>query len=142
MEMTYSDRARELKSIYTKKYQDADDETLALGIQAWMDRENGKNGYLRGLSPACNITQIAQMVGECGKCTKPEGNCFISNVLRNMAAMETLLMMIENKNIRKADEALEILEDGYEPYVMLHEFTRRICDGVWHSEMFKPQGNQ
>ena len=140
---TYSERAKMLRSQYTAKYKAYTDDDLAQAIQEWMDKENGERGYLPGLAPYCNVTHFGQIIAECKKCVTPDGGCTMSNLLRNMAATEFILQMLEeNKNYKKAQEAMDLIENGYEPYIMLKEFTTRICEGAWHSPIVKPQGIQ
>lgn len=141
--MTYSDKAQKIKDLYTNKYKDASDENIAKGIQDWMDKENGTKGYLTGLSPSTNITKLAQMVGECGQCTKPEGNCSIASVLRNIGSVEMLIEMVSKDKYNSVGEkAIALIEKNYEPYVLLHEFTKRICSGTWHTPLIKKETEQ
>lgn len=132
MELSYSDIAKELKSKYIKKYQDADDETIAVSLQEWITSRNKSKGYLPGLSPRDNITQLAEIFAECGRCTKHNGTCHISHVLKNMASVSSLLEILEDNNSTgKLEEIMEVVNEGYEPYVILNEFVCRSCKGNW-----------
>ena len=134
VESSHLDRVKELKSLYTDKYLNLTDEALAQEIQAWIDKENNTRGYLIGLSPRCNINKLAEIMRECGECTSPRGQCSTANMLRNMAALEHIVQMISNKDGRlsKLDEAMELIENGYGPYIMLKEFAERNCKFDWH----------
>jgi len=140
MEMTYSDKAKELKSRCISKYEKADNETLTQGIQAWMNERNAKEGYLPGLSPKCNITKFAEISRECEKCTKHDGCCAVSNILRNVVSSSLLLEILEkDSNIQevRAESIMALLDSSYASYIMLKEFTKRNCEGTWHSPLLK-----
>ena len=118
------------------KYGKASNKKLEGYIQDWMDVSNQETGYLPGLDPDNNVTQLEEIVKECHQCKELDGNCTLSQLLRNMAALETLLQLLEaNNNTKKADETLEFIKENYGNYYMLKEFTNRICDGKWHTEL-------
>jgi len=133
--MTHTSRARELNQKYTKKYTNASDETLHKYMQKWMDQQNAESGYLPGLNSESNVTKLAEIIKECRKCTSHNGNCSISHLLRNMAATEYMLQLLEHNNPKKADEMLSFLEDNYGNYLLVKEFTERICDESWHKNL-------
>jgi len=134
--MTYSAKAKQIKADHIKRYKALSNELLHEELQLWLDSENKDQGYLPGLTPQSNVSQLSQMIDECGNCTKPEGHCTIANVLRNMASVEYVLEILEkNNNEDKSKRAMTLLEKSYEPFVMLHEFTTRVCEGTWHNNL-------
>jgi len=131
--MTHLQRAKEIKLKYTKKYSAASDPALQKYVQDWIDQENDKEGYLPGLSPECNVTELTQIIKECGECTSHKGTCSINHILRNMAAVEQLLQLLDTDPVK--DDILDFLEKNYDRYLMLKEYTTRICDEQWHQKL-------
>jgi len=133
--MTHTKKARELHFKYTKRYSKASDAELHKYMQKWMDQQNAESEHLPGLNRECNVTKLAEIIKECGKCTSYNGNCSISHLLRNMAATEYMLQLLETNNPKKADEMLEFLEKNYGNYLLVKEFTKRICSRSWHRQL-------
>jgi len=125
---TFEDKAKKLEIEYTTKYQKISNEELHENLQTWMNHENKKRGYLPGLSPAINITQLTSIAKECSQCISPTGHCSITNILRNMATMESFRGLLkDNLEEEHARKIWKIVNRGYGPYLMLKEFTKRIC---------------
>ena len=107
------------------------DETLHLTVQNWMDEENQGRGYLIGLSPCCNVTKLTDIQKQCESCTGSLGNCYLSDIVRNLASSEIILKMIVDKEAKRKEEALTLVEERYPTYAILKEYVTRNCKGQW-----------